>query len=45
MYFQSIQKQGEYSLEITDNHKGEFVYNELVKFVDRDGVSQNNWNT
>ena len=33
-------EQGEYSLEITDNHKGEFVYNEKVKLVDRDGVSQ-----
>ena len=30
---------GEYSLEITDNHKGEFVYNELVSLIDRDGVS------
>jgi len=33
-------EQGEYSLEITDNHKGEFVFNQQVSLVDRDGVSQ-----
>ena len=30
---------GKYSLEITDNHKGEFLFNQQVSLLDRDGVT------
>ena len=30
---------GKYSLEITDNHKGEFQFNQQVSLLDRDGLT------